>query len=312
MAKLKRTSFNYRVKAEIINHNRFEQPQLLAILAAYLYNNFALMIDQKTHDLQFYLTDFHPLVLGFVQTIIQTNWGSKVNLQINSKNKINKLIIDDHVIIDELQHFSEQLLVLGINPDYYGAILIGFFLGFGTICDFVQKKLYHLEFNFKTQEQVVVITKILDHFQIKFKHSVYHERKRPHRILIARFQDVSNLLLLLHAENTMLSIEETFITKDYINQHQKLVNLEIANISKVTKSSTEQIQMIQFLQEKKLLSLLNHKQQLFVQLRLSNPMASYMELVKLFWNQHQLKITKSNLNHMVRKIKLIYQKYRLK
>lgn len=104
----------------------------------------------------------------------------------------------------------------------------------------------------------------------------------------------------------MMLFEDHKIIKDFNMNVTRLSNLDISNINKATQAGVKQVKQI-----KRIMSLFVYKSQNrtfknFCQLRLDNPSSTLKELAILMWTKYNIKITKSGLNHLIRKINNIY------
>lgn len=86
----------------------------------------------------------------------------------------------------------------------------------------------------------------------------------------------------------------------------RLNNCEQANFEKSMKASENQIEIINYLKKNDYYSLLDEKTRLVMDLRLKFPEASYQLLSEYLSSELGTKVTKSYINHHLRKINEFY------
>ena len=99
--------------------------------------------------------------------------------------------------------------------------------------------------------------------------------------------------------------EDIRIYRDHKNMTNRLNNCEQANMDKVFMTSNSQIKDIQLLETNGLLDILDEKLKEVINYRLQYPESSLQELSDIITIKTGNKITKSGLNHRLRKIKEI-------
>lgn len=296
-------SFNEQIKYEIIQQP-INQNQFLIITSAFLYNNCGIIFDQQKYpNGAMAISHYQKSLLAYFQYYLQKYYQISGKLIISNKPKgINKLVFSNSVDYDFLNNQANQLPDYAKNKQHHRYILIGTFLAHGIVCDFT--KGYHTEIRFKLLDHAQLMLKILKGLKIDAKLYTYQQRIR---IYLKKSESISDLLKILNAMQSMLDLEEVVISNDFINQNQRFNNLDLANIVKTTKSAAEQIRMIQVLKQHHLISTLPDKIRKFITIRLDHPEATLNEIAHYFQIIYGIKITKSNLNHISRKIKAIYQ-----
>ena len=128
--------------------------------------------------------------------------------------------------------------------------------------------------------------------------------KIPDVIYIKDSEKISDLLASMGATDSMLELLNIKIMKDMKNSVNRLVNCETANVVKTASAAMHQSISIQKIIDKMGIESLPENLRELATLRLNNPEASLSELVQISGNS----ITKSGLNHRIRKLMEISKK----
>ena len=182
------------------------------------------------------------------------------------------------------------------------AFLVGAFLSGGSV-NSPQSSNYHFEICSQNQDLIFSIEKIFNFFNIK---SFTIDRKNKHVLYIKKSENISDTLKIMGASSSMFEFEEKRIYRDYSNQMSRLNNLDISNLKKTVIASNEQVKQINYLKDHNLYYLLKEKEKMFCDLRLENEDASLLDMVDLFKFKYGVEVTRTGINHFVRKIKKIY------
>ncbi len=182
------------------------------------------------------------------------------------------------------------------------AYILGVFLSCGLIT--VPKKSeksrtgYHLEFAFSSDVLAQDFTHLLAlcDFIPKLSH-------RKHTIIVYfnRIEEILSILAYFKTMKSYFSLEEIALEKDIRNDTNRIINCEISNLNKQVEASMKQIKAIKQIEELVGLDYLNAQLKTVAIARVDNPDSTLDELATL------LNITKSCLNHRLRKILEIAQ-----
>ena len=121
---------------------------------------------------------------------------------------------------------------------------------------------------------------------------------------------MSDFLILVGASESCLKFENARIDRDFANVTNRLHNLDAANMGKTISSAERQIkEIVYFKNHRALLSAFtNPKLDALMDLRLSHPDASLSELAELLSEELAAEVTRSNINHLFRKIHEEYER----
>ena len=175
------------------------------------------------------------------------------------------------------------------------------FLCCGSISD--PRKEYHLEWNCSSKEQASQLQDVIRSFGKEAKAVL---RKKVNVVYVKDSAEIVDLLNLMGASVSMMEMENQRILKELRNSVNRRVNCEAANIGKTVSASGKQINDILFLEERGVLKTLPESLRKMAELRLQYPDTPLRELGELAVPP----IGKSGVNHRLRRLSEIAQKYR--
>ena len=157
------------------------------------------------------------------------------------------------------------------------------------------KKEHRVWFNFKNINSAnFLIIKLLEN-GINAKISIIDKK---YVVYINDISSIKSLLKLLSAKESLIVFEDELNNKNLNSNINRLVNFEVANIKKATKSGLKQVEDIKKLLEYKNINDFDKNLRIVIEARLKNPNVSLSELANIIGN-----ISKSTLNHRFTKIR---------
>lgn len=183
------------------------------------------------------------------------------------------------------------------------AYLRGSFLVAGSITN--PEKAYHLEIAVLSEQYAVQLQGLIASFDLDAK---IVERKKYHVLYIKEGSQIVDFLNVIEAHVALMELENVRIVKEVRNSVNRQVNCETANISKTVTAAAKQIEDIKYLQCKMGFSQLADGLREVAELRLDYPDSSLQELGKMLSEP----ISKSGVNHRLRKISRIVEQLREK
>lgn len=123
-------------------------------------------------------------------------------------------------------------------------------------------------------------------------------------------EKIGDFLRIVSCSNAILYYEDIRIYRDHKNMTNRLNNCEQANVDKTINASKSQLEDIEIIKEKLSLDIVDPKIKDVIIYREKYPEASLSELSYIISEETDKKITKSGLNHRIRKIKEIADKLR--
>ncbi len=298
-------TFTQKVKEEICR-NSYELDEKKAILSSFLKNVVAINISNNKVDWE--IKSKVPLTMRFITNLLNEIYGIKKDLYISEKKsekfgRYYKLEFFGNFDLMEkdLYIFSDPSEFLKTD-NLKAAFITGTFLCGGSI-NSPSSSNYHFEISIHNYDLLKIIEKLLKSFKIKY---FVFERKSKYVIYIKKSETISDVLKLMGASNSMFEYEEKRIYRDYNNQMSRLNNLDISNLKKTAEASCKQTTYINFIKENGLWNKLSDKEKKFCELRLKNEDASLNDMVNLFKTNYDIDISRTGINHFVRKIKKLY------
>ena len=301
-------SFSIKVKNEILQQNG-EKTEKISLLSSYIRNNAVITtnsilintenieISKKIYQLINELYSINPIVSirkGF-------NFKKTTSYSLEIKDK-KDIILKDLSLINENGYF------INIPREYIyegeeerKSYLKGLFLGSGSIND-PKTSRYHLEFLIDDYEYALFICELLDDYELNSK---ILQRSNGFMVYIKEAEKISDFLKILKAYNSVLYFEDIKAYREQKNLINRLNNCEQANVEKTINSANEQIEDINYIENTIGLDSLDDKLKTTAIYRKKYGEASLNELSKIISIETNTKVTKSGLNHRIRKIKEI-------
>lgn len=234
--------------------------------------------------------------------IIRKNYNFKKNeiYIIEIKKDVIKILKDLGFIKEE----SIKLLEIPSNEivsddELKKAFLRGAFLISGSLND-PKTSRYHLEFIVESADYAKFICDILNYFKLNAKTL---RRKKGYMVYIKESEKISDFLKLVKAYDSVLYYEDIRIYREKINMTNRINNCEQANIEKTINTALSQIKDINLIKAYDGYDLLDDKLKLVADYRVKYPESSLIELSEIISVETNSKMTKSCLNHRLRKIK---------
>lgn len=300
-------SFSYEIKSEVarLDSVRTENiTELSAIIrnSAKIDKSIIITIENSAIARRIFklikdIYDITPIIT--VRKRYSFNKGLSYILDIKEKNE---QILKDLSILDEQGNY------LNIPKDYIiedeeevRAYLRGLFMCVGSIND-PKTSRYHLELLVDNLKYAKFISQILNKYILNSK---VIKREKNYMIYIKEAEKIADFLRIIKSFNAVMYFEDIRIYRDHKNMTNRLNNCEQANMDKVFMTSNSQIKDIQLLETNGLLDILDEKLKEVINYRLQYPESSLQELSDIITIKTGNKITKSGLNHRLRKIKEI-------
>jgi len=280
-------SFSSEVKEElerIIPDSRHCQ---LAELAAMIH--FGCRIDQgEDGERKITLLSENSFVTRKYFTLLKKTFIINVNA-----DKVLQAIkvLDESGSLHQLSGEISPLLIR--NSCCRRAFLRGAFLCIGSMSN--PRKGYHLEFVCEYQAQARQIQQAICGFEIEAK---IVRRKKYHVVYLKEGAGIVDLLNVMGAHVSLMLLENLRVEKEVRNSVNRKVNCEAANITKMVRAASKQIEDILLLQKNYGLSNLPDNLRQMAETRLEHPDSSLQELGKYL----DPPVGKSGVNHRLRKL----------
>ena len=304
-------SFTTTVKEEITSI-KSSKSELIAELSAYIRNNGNISKNEITMTTEnFFLVEHIQESLKSlyqievkVDTIKNLNFSKNYLYQITLKKDT---YLQDLCVIDEKGNYLENVpnYIVGANEEIRG-YLRGIFLSVGSMND-PKTSRYHMELLVEKPKESVFVQKLLNLFDLNAK---ILNRDKGYMIYIKEAEKISDFLKIMGANKAVIYYENVRVYRDKKNNTNRLNNMEQANMDKVIETATLQLEDIQIIEENDGLMLLDDKVKEVLEYRKKYPEASSKELAEIISLETNKYITKSGLNHRLRKIRDLANSFR--
>ena len=225
------------------------------------------------------------------------------------KNEVYIIEIKSHVpeIIKDLGLIGETGFVINTVPfeeivaddNLRSAFIRGCFLLTGSVND-PKTSRYHLELIVNTSEFAEFLKEQINTYNLNSK---VLRRKKGYMVYIKESEKISDFLKMIKAFNGVMYYEDIRTYREKINMNNRINNCEQANVEKSLASSNKQIKDIEFIKAKDAYDLLDDKIKTVAEYRVKYPDSSLIELSEIISVETGNKVTKSCVNHRLRKIK---------
>lgn len=281
----------------------------------------AVVHNSETSDKQIRIYTENASVARKLYTVIKDLFNEYAKITVRkgynyNKNLIYILEINNNVssILKSLAILEEKKL-LDIPDEYIiddmdtmRAYLRGVFIISGSIND-PKKSRYHLEFLFNNEEYAKFIVKNLNEFYLNSK---YIKRDNKFMVYIKEAEKIGDFLRIINAPNAVMYYEDIRIYRDHKNMTNRLNNMEQANVDKTVEASTKQVEDIEKIISFGGLDLLDDKEKVVAEYRLKYNDVSLQELSEIITYETNVPISKSGVNHRMKKIQDLARKIREK
>ena len=299
-------SFTTTIKEEISKQDNTKS-EVIAEASAYIRNNGTISKDKITLTTEnlFLVERVKDEIKRLFNIVPQEEVIENLNF---SKNDLYQITIDKKLdlIKKELGICDEKGKYYDVVPEYIvgaeeeiKAYLKGTFLASGSIND-PQKSRYHMEILISSPEEAVYVQKLLNTFELNAK---ILNREKGYMTYIKEAEKISDFIKLLGANNAVMYYENVRIYRDQKNMTNRLNNCEQANMDKVFETANEQLKQIEIIEENDGVMLLDDRTKQALEYRKKYPEVSLKELAEIISIETGKKLTKSGINHRMRKIK---------
>lgn len=305
-------SFTITIKEEIVKQQSVRS-EIIAELSAYIRNNGII------HDHKITLTTENHFIVKRVIDNLQSLFGIKPKEEVIENLNFSKKELYQLTIEEKLDLIEKELGIIDEKGNYYDVVpsyivdseeetrayLKGSFLASGSIND-PQKSRYHMEILITHPEEAVYVQKLLNRFELNAK---ILNREKGYMIYIKEAEKISDFLKLLGATSAVLYYENVRIYRDQKNITNRLNNCEQANMDKVFETAREQLNQIEIIEQNDGVMLLDDRTKIALEYRKKYPEVSLKELAEIISIETGKPLTKSGLNHRMRKIKELANRF---
>lgn len=222
----------------------------------------------------------------------------------NNDTSYSAIIYNANGIIDDLKLSSlesDYRVNVFDDENYVASYLKGSFLVRGSVND-PKKKNSHFEISSSNQNEIIFIQKLINSFDLNARIT---KRKHYYVTYIKSQEAIGDLLYRLGAKATMNYYQDVLITKEIATNAKRTINLDIANQDKTNSASKDQLKYIKYIEYNMDLAFIDQKLLMVMKVRKDYPEHSLSQLLDVIHDEYDDKLTKSGLNHRLRKLKEI-------
>ncbi len=286
--------------------------EMIAELSGFLRNNSDIhngIIETTSEKLnvlerfQYFIKELYQIDSEII-TIKNVNFSKNDLYELKITKDVNK-ILKNIGYYDENNHYLETAptYIVGGNEEIR-SYLRGVFLCSGSIND-PKTSRYHMELLIPTPEEAVFVQQLLNIFDLNAK---IINRDKGYMIYIKEAEKISDFLKIIKANKAVLYFEDIRVYHDKKNKTNRLNNCEQANIDRVIETANSQLEQIKIIEDTNSIELLDDKTQVALKYRKKYPEASLKELAEIISIETGKTLSKSGLNHRLRKIKDLAEK----
>jgi len=306
-------SFAKTVKEELVTIP-IELEEQLAEFAAFLNLSTEFHIENKQKMLDFKTNN--PTVAKRFLQLVRTLYQAETSLLTQQQTKLNKRqtvivrvlskvedIISEHNL---LENEIEAQALLTPTDLAKRAFLRACFLASGSV-NHPKTAEYHLEIFCRNSDEIILIQKMMNHFELNAKIT---KRRTGYIAYLKDAEAISLFLQLVGAQNALFQYEDIRIKRDFNNSINRVMNCEIANEKKAIVAANQQLKDIALITRYYPKDQLDSKLKQIMDLREEHSDMSLRELSRLYEDTYHETLSKSGLNHRLKKIKELADKIR--
>ena len=126
-------------------------------------------------------------------------------------------------------------------------------------------------------KKISLVEKVLKSNNIEYTENNY-------TYILTKGDSIAEFLRVLNLTNFLLRFEEKRIQKEYMNNTNRTINFEIANMEKVMKTASKQLAIFEKIKKEGTEDILTKKQKEFLEVRIENPELSIGDIAKKLRN----------------------------
>lgn len=286
-----------------------ELSALIRMNGSLSFSNRKLIVDIQTEN---------AAIARRIYTLIKKNFEVPVELLVRKKMRLKKNNVYIVRLAKQAKEILEDLKILGegfmfthdIDKDLVKkkccrrSYLRGAFLAGGSVNN-PETSSYHLEVASLYKEHNDSLCELMNTFDLNSKTL---ERKKGFITYLKEAEKITDFLNIIGAHSSLMHFEDIRIVRDMRNSVNRLVNCETANLNKTIGASIRQVENIRFIEKTAGLHILPEKLREIAELRVQFQDVTLKELCDMVSGGS---ISKSGINHRLRKIDEIADKLRM-
>ncbi len=241
-----------------------------------------------------------------IYRLVKERYGGEISLFVKRKMNLKKnrvyglrilsgapMILGDLGIYSSRGLLKKPLAKIVATDNQARAYLTGAFMASGSVNP-PEKTDYHLEITAANDEHGQFLIDLLKRFYIQAK---MIDRRGKSVVYIKAAEKIADFLRIMEASDALMKYENIRISRDYLNNIQRLNNIDVANEMKAMSAAGEQLKDIETLEHLHRFDSLNQKLKDVAVLRKENPDASLNELAEIYEQNTGISVSKSGMKH---------------
>jgi len=307
-------SFASETKKELTNIDvktcclKAELSALIRMNGSLSFSNRKLILDVQTEN---------AAIARRIYTLTKRQYEVPVELLVRKKMRLKKNNVYIVRLVEQVKEILEDLHILGegftFNHEISSTLVAkkcckrsyirGAFLAGGSVNN-PETSSYHLEIFSLYKEHNDSLSALMNYFELNSKTL---ERKKGYITYLKEAEKIGEFLTLVGAHQAVLRFEDVRIVRDMRNSVNRLVNCETANLNKTIGAALRQVENIKLIDERIGLEALPDKLREIAELRVTYQDVTLKELGEMVTSG---KISKSGINHRLRKLDQIAEQLR--
>ncbi|MDL2212203.1 DNA-binding protein WhiA [Erysipelotrichaceae bacterium OttesenSCG-928-M19] len=309
-------SFSREVKVELCQ-NELPKCCKKAFISAIIKMNSSLGINNKGMSIN--ISFENVAIIRYIYEILKELYEIDTQIVVSKQMRLKKgniytlKIIDKALfILDDLKLMDGYQFKNSIDESFIKesccrkAYIAGSFVAAGSV-NSPQNSNYHLEIQSDDQAYLNNLNSLINYvnkgkypLNINFK---LIKRRKNYVLYLKSSVEIVDFLNYLGAINATFKFEDVRLQRDFVNSINRMNNMDVANEQKAQQAAFKQIEYIKKIDKYLGIDKLEDKLKEIAILRLENPEASLTELCEVYNKNNINKISKSGMNHRLRKIK---------
>ena len=304
-------SFSEYIKNELCELKEENENNKLAILASFIKLSGNLVIRNSTLEIELrtenpnvarYITE---LCIDVLKTEPRFTYHRNMRLNKNpyyilSVNKDPINVLKRLEIMDsEGRMNSSPSLTFVKNKEFLRCYLRGAFIANGSINDPYSKGGYHFEISTLDEEFALYLKKLINEYSLKAKVS---KRRNTFIVYLKKGESIGDFLRIINSMDGLMQFEDCRISKDMINNTNRVDNCDLANEMKRSALAQKQINAINILINKDLIESLDYKTKRIIQYRIDNPEWALSDIANAYNGEYNDNMSKSSVRTILMKV----------
>ena len=304
-------SFSEYIKNELCELKEENENNKLAILASFIKLSGNLVI--RNSSLEIELRTENPNIAKYITELsvdvlkTEPKFTYHRNMRLN-KNPYYILSINKdpigvlkrlEIMDNEGRMNSSPSLTFVKNKEFLRCYLRGAFIANGSINDPYSRGGYHFEISTLDEEFALYLRKLINEYDLKAKVS---KRRNTFIVYLKKGESIGDFLRIINSMDGLMQFEDCRISKDMINNTNRVDNCDLANEMKRSALAQKQIEAINVIIKKELVENLDYKTQKIIQYRVDNPEWALSDIANAYNIDNDDNMSKSSVRTILLKV----------